>query len=241
MGYQAVGTFSDGSSQNISNAVTWSSSATNVVTIGAAGQATGQSAGAALITAQLGSIGNTANVVVESAALTAINITPLSASIPNQMTTQLTAVGVFGDGSSLDLTNSVTWTSSPASVATINDSQSGRGLATAMSPGSSTVTAAFGGVVGTGSLTVTDATLTSITVTPESGSIAVGSSQQFSAAGHFSDGTNLNLTNRVAWTSSSVSTAVINTSGLASGLASGTTTITAAMSGATVNAVLTVQ
>ena len=236
-----MGTYSDGSTQNLTNAVTWSTSDSNVISITTSGTATGQSAGAAVITAQLGSISGTSDAVVSTTALQSIAITPLTMSIPAQVAVQFTATATFTDGSTQNLTNSVTWTSSKPAIATISDAVGNHGLAIGVAPGSSTMTAAFGGVVGTATLTVTNATLTSVTVTPSTPSIILGNTQQFTALGHFSDGTTQVITNQASWTSSDIHIAVISSGGLATSAGSGSATITAAFGGATGTAVLTVQ
>ena len=241
LGYSATGTFSDGSTQTITNAVTWTSSAPDVASINNYGGVTGQSPGTATITAQLGSVSGTANLVVESSPLTSVQITPASATVAQQTGIQLRAIGTFTDGSTQDLTSSVSWTSAPASVATVGNGSGTKGIATGLVPGTATVTALFAGQVGTASLTVTNATLTSITVAPSSANIALGTFQQFSATGNFSDGSTENLTNQATWSSSSVNVATISATGLANTAGTGTTTITATMNGASGTAVLTVH
>jgi trimeric autotransporter adhesin len=230
--YQAVGTYSDNSMQNISNVVTWSSSAAGTVSITATGQATGQSAGTATITATLGSVSNTANVVVESTALQSIVVTPTTMSIPVLVGLQYKAVGTFGDGSTQDLTNSVTWTSSKPAFATISNSAGNSGLAVGVSPGGTNITGAFAGIVGTATLTVNNAALQSVTVSPSSATITLGSSQQFTANGNFSDGSTFNVTNQVAWTSTNINVAIVTGGGLANSAAAGTTTIKAVLGSA---------
>lgn len=239
--YGATGTYSDKSTRNLTNAVTWSSSQGAVATISTSGQATGQSQGTTEIKAQQGNVSGAASLVVEQSALASIQITPATVSIAQQTSTPFQAIGKFTDGSSQSLTNSVIWTSSPASVATISDSAGSQGLASGIAPGTATITAAFAGQVGTATLKVTDAVLLSITIAPSGASIPLGSSQQFSAVGNFSDGTTQNLGGQVAWSSSNVNIAAINASGLASSVGTGTTTITAKMNGVSSTAVLTVQ
>src|SRR6266849_4337684 len=80
-----------------------------------------------------------------------------------------------------------------------------QGLANCIASGNTVVSALFAGQVGTASLTVTNATLTSISVTPASPSISLGSSQQFTAVGTFSDGSTLNISGQANRTSSSQS------------------------------------
>jgi uncharacterized protein YjdB len=239
--FTATGTYSDGTTQNINDAVTWSSSATNVASITNYGQVTGQSAGSATITAQQGSVSGTAAVVVTSSALKSLQISPASATVAEQTGVQFEAVGTFADNSTQNLSASVTWTSSPASVATVSNAASSKGLATGVEPGSSTITALFAGLAAQATLSVTGATLDSITIGPASADIALGESQQFTATGNFSDGSTENLTAQVTWTSSNVNVATINADGLASTAGKGTTTITATMNGVNETAVLTVN
>ncbi len=238
--YSAAGTYNDGSTRNITNAVTWSSSASNVATISNVGQVMGQSTGIDTITAQQGSISGSVPLLVDPSPLVSVQITPSSATIAQQTSLRFKAVGEFADGSTQNLTNSVIWTSSPSSVATISGSSGSRGTASGIAPGNATITAAFAGQVGTALLKVTNATLTSITITPSSASIAVGSSEPFGATGHFTDGTTQDLTNQVTWTSTNANVATINTGGVATSASPGTTTITASMLGVNATAVLTV-
>jgi len=237
--YAAVGDYSDGTTQNLSTAVKWNSSAPNVVSVSSVGLATGQSGGPATITASQGSVSGTANVVVESSAPSSITITSTNPQVPATIESHFLATGSFADGSQ-DLTSSVIWTSSPASVATISNASGSWGLATGVSPGNASITALFAGVVGTGSLAVTNATLDSITISPGNASIAVGESEQFTATGSFSDGTALDLTEQVNWSSSDNQVAPVS-GGFASGAAQGSTTISASLNGVRATAVLTVQ
>ena len=240
VGYSAIGTFSDGSTQSVTNVVTWSSSAPTVASITNGGLATGQSPGTATITAQVGAVNGTAALVVESSPLISVQVTPASATAAQQTAAQFRAIGTFADGSTQDLTGSASWTSSPVSVATVSDAVGSKGLASGVAPGTATITALFAGQVGTASFSVTSATLTLITVTPSSPSIPLGNSQQFTATGNFSDGTTQNLTSQVTWTSSSVNVATVGGSGLANTAGAGTTTITASMNGVSGATTLTV-
>lgn len=239
--YSAVGTFSDGSTQNITTAVTWTSSNPDVASITAYGQVTAQSPGTATITAQLGSVSGNGSLVVEASPLISVQVTPTNATVAEQTGVEFDAIGTFADGSTENLTNSVSWTSSPISVATVSDTAGTSGLATGIAPGTATITALFAGLVGTASLTVTNAELTSITITPSDPSVALGGSQQFTATGNFSDGTTEDLTTQVGWTSSNVNVATIDARGLANAAGIGTTTITASMNGVTGTTALTVD
>jgi uncharacterized protein YjdB len=239
--YVATATYDDGTTQNVSTLVNWSSSSTSVATVTAFGQATGQSAGSATITASMGGFTSSSNVLVESSALTAIAVSPSPSSVPQQIMTGFTAIGSFADGSTQDLTSAVTWTSSNASFATVSNAAGTRGVATGIAPGTSTISAVFAGQVGTAALTVTNATLVSLGISPGSPNINLGSTQSFVATGTFSDGSTMNLSSQAAWSSSNVNFAVINSQGVATSVSSGTTTITATLNGVSATAILTVN
>lgn len=82
-------------------------------------------------------------------------------------------------------------------------------------------------------------TLSSINVAPQSASLAIGKTLQFTATGVNNDGTNASLRN-LTWTSSDITIATITTGGLAKGVAAGTATITATDGGITGSSTLTI-
>lgn len=239
--YAAVATLSDGSTNNVTSAVTWTSSATAVAAINNAGLATGLASGATTLKATVDGISGTATLTVTPAAasLSSITVTPATASLAAGASQQFTATGNYSDGSTANLTSSVTWTSSDPSVATINAA----GLASGVAAGSATITAALNGVTGAASLTVTAtvATLTSIAVTPPNPTFTAGATQQFTATATYSDGSTANVTTTATWASSNPSAATINASGLATGDAAGATTISATLNSITGSTAATVS
>jgi uncharacterized protein YjdB len=132
----------------------------------------------------------------------------------------------------------VTWTSSVPSVATVSAS----GVATAVGAGTTTITASATGwsghVSSSGTVTVTGSgsgggssggSVASLSIIPSSQSVASpGQTSQFIAIGTTSSGATVNLSNQVAWSSSSPQIATIGaTTGLATGVGKGSATITA--------------
>ena len=93
----------------------------------------------------------TANNPTPGVTLQAIQIAPSTSLISMAEQRQLTAVGVYSDGSTKDLTASANWLSATQSVATINIS----GLATAVAVGTSSISASSGGISSSTTLTVT--------------------------------------------------------------------------------------
>jgi uncharacterized protein YjdB len=149
---------------------------------------------------------------------------------------QYVATVTYSDGSTADLSAGVTWTSSSTSVATITSA----GLATTVAAGQTTITASVSGMSDTSTLTVVQANLTSIAVSPAVQTIAAGTSQQFSAIGSFDDGSTQLLTS-VTWSSSVNAVATVDVNGLANGVGTGAVTITATAGSVSGTASLTVS
>ncbi len=221
--FTATGTFSDGSKQNLTNSVKWSTSNTTATTISPSGLALGLVTGSATIQAASGSITGSTTLVVSTAALSSIAVTPSTPTIAQGVTQQFTATGTYTDGSIQDVTTSVTWSSSDKSIATISSG----GLVTGVASGPATIQATYQSETGSTTLTVSSATLSSIAVTPSNASIAQGLSEQFKATGTYSDGSTHDLTTAVTWSSLNKTIATIASGGLAKAVAVGTATIQA--------------
>jgi uncharacterized protein YjdB len=231
--FTATGTLENADTQSLTAWATWASLDTGVVTIsnvsGSKGLANAVAAGSAMISATYGGVSGLATFTSSSVA--SIDIFPTAASIAKGTTQQFTATGTLADATTQSLTTWATWTSSNAGVATIGDIAGSKGLATAVSEGTATISSTFSGVSSLATLTVTPAVLTSITVTPANPSIALGTTQQFTATGTFTDNSTQNITSSVSWNSSKTNVATISnvtgTNGLATSVGVGTTTITA--------------
>ena len=175
-----------------------------------------------------------------SSTIVSITLSPASAQILPTGTQQYTATETFGDNSTRDVSSQVTWVSSATNIAPISTA----GLATAVALGTTNITAKSGSVISPASvLTVSNKTVTSISVSPQSQTLtAVGMQQQYTATATYSDNSTGDVTNSVTWNSSSNLVATITSpGGLATAVANGTTTITATLGIVSGNAILTVQ
>jgi uncharacterized protein YjdB len=244
----ATATYSDGSTQNVTSAATWTTSASGVATVSQLGQVSGIAAGTADITAAYQGQSDFETITVTAATLQTIQITPAAPSIALGNTQQFAAAGLYSDNSTQDITAQVTWTSATTTVATISNAAGTEGLATSAAVGTTNVTAALGGVTSnTAVLTVTNAALTSIEVLPANPTTPAGFTQQFTARGRYSDNTTADLTNdpTLSFASATASVATISnaagTKGLASALAGGTSVITATRGALSGNTTLTVS
>ena len=233
--FVATGTFSDNTTKNISASAIWTSSNSAVATIsntaGSRGRATGASIGTTTISAAYKGQTGATTLTVKAATLASITVTPTNPSIAAGTDQQFMATGIYTDGTSQDLTALATWTSSNPAMATISSAVGSDGLARGVSAGTTTISAAYKNRTGSTTLTVTAATLTTITVTPAQSSLVDGTNQQFTATGIFSNSTTQDLTALVLWTSSGTTVAAISNAagskGWVTSLTAGSTTIKA--------------
>ena len=171
-----------------------------------------------------------------SVSLEDVEVSPAACAIARGTTQQLSATGIYSDSSKKDLTGSVIWSSSDSKVATVSVA----GLATAVAPGSATITARSGKISGSSTITVTAATLVSIGVTPAKPSITKGSTQQLTATGIFTDSSKQDLSGSVTWSTSDSVVATVSAAGLATAAAPGSATITASSGSISGSTTLTV-
>jgi len=250
--FTAIATLSDGRTLDVTNdpALSWSSSSLSIATISSNqpssnGIATGVTTGTATITATAyvdGTLFNaTAQLDVTKAVLTALQVTPVTESVPTGLTKQFTAIAILSDGRTLDVTNdpAISWNSTPSTVATISSNQAeDNGIITGVAPGTAMITASVTAnrtfFSATAQLTVTNAVVTALQVTPVTESVPVGLTKAFTAIATLSDGRTQDLTNdpALSWSSSSLSIATISSNqpsnnGIATGVTTGTATITA--------------
>jgi len=241
----ATGIYSDNTTKDLTGSVTWYTSDAAVATIDNTGWVTAGATGAVAISASngrsmTGTITGTTLLTVTPATLVSIAVNPTNPSIAKGTAQQFTATGTFSDNTTQDLTGSATWASANTSVATVNNG----GMAASVQPGSSDISAVYGGKSAATTLTVTPATLVSIAVTPTNPSIVKGTTRQFAATGTYTDNSTQDLTASASWSSSNTGVATISDStgskGLAASASVGTTTITAAYSGKNETTTLTV-
>jgi uncharacterized protein YjdB len=153
-------------------------------------------------------------------------------------------MGIYSDNTTVPLTDQVTWTSDDATVASVDNASGHRGEVRALKVGSTSLHAQLGAVSASVPVTVTQAQLVSIEVSPAAATVAAGFHLPFVALGTLSDHSTQDLTGQVTWRSSSLTVASVSngvtTHGLATGHAPGNATITAALAGISGSAVLTV-
>ncbi len=150
--FSATGNYSDKTSQNLTSQVKWKISDAKIAGITATGLVTGRTeAGAAAVSATFGGKVGQGNITVSKISLVSLTIEPAEAAIRQLMSQQFTARGAFSDGSTQDLTRSVSWTSRDPKLAPIKST----GLASGVLTGSVVINAASQGTSASAALTVT--------------------------------------------------------------------------------------
>jgi hypothetical protein len=234
--FDAIGTYSDGSVQDLTATAIWASSSSSVAPVSSAGLATGVSQGISTIQATLGSQSGSTNVTVGPPALVSLVLNPVSATVAIGASQQYQVAGIYSDGSTQNITNSVEWSFLPGTIAMLQSP----GLVIGSSQGTGTVQAALGTVSGSATLTVVPASLVSVAVSPSSVSVDVGGTQQLSAVGTYSNSTSSDVTSSSTWVSANPTIATVSATGLVSALANGTITVTATSGSVSGSAAITV-
>src|SRR5207253_3251513 len=243
--FTATGHLSDGSSRDLTQLVTWKSSSTTVATVsntsGTQGLATAKAPGATTISATVVGVTGSATLTVNGATVTSMVLQPLNPSLAASYRMQFASTGNYSNGTSFDITAITAWSSSNTAIATISNATGTKGLATALTAGTTKITATIAGATPVSTnLTVKSVTLTSVSISPGNPTVPLGTTQQFAATGTFSDGSTADISGSVVWKSSNTPVASISSSGLASTAAAGTTTITASSSGKSNSTLLSV-
>jgi uncharacterized protein YjdB len=153
-----------------------------------------------------------------------LQIRPSPVSAIAGSTVQLTATATYSNQVPTDVTGHSSWSSSNASVATVDATT---GKLTAAASGTATITADFSGQHASATVTVTVPTVVSLALTPATASVPAGTTQSFGATGTLNDSTTEDLTASSTWTSSDTSIATINSDGTATGVSPGDATIMA--------------
>ncbi|WP_226088487.1 Ig-like domain-containing protein [Vibrio bathopelagicus] len=231
----ATATFSDRTSSDISNSVTWTPVDTATAAVSPTGLLSGVETGKTTLTAfKDGVISNTVEVSVSPVIITAIRVTPSPVDVAKGLDKQLTATATFSDGSFSDISRYVSWTPVDTATATV----SADGLLAGVEVGNTTLTAFKDGVTSdTVDVNVSSAVITAIQVTPSLVDVAKGLDKQLTARATFSDGVLSDISNTVAWASVDTATATVSPTGLLAGVEVGHTTLTAFKDGVTSNKV----
>jgi uncharacterized protein YjdB len=219
---QAIGTYTDGRQQTITEGLTWTSSKPSVAVVASGDDPTGVVTGMAVGTAAISvtdsrtNVRATGKVTIGRAQLTQIRISPRDMPLAEDGYATLRAAGLYSDGSTKDVTRVVNWQSSNEKTATVRNALNAKGLLNAKAAGTTTITAQHPQKAISDSLvlTVFRAQLVSIELVAEPPRLALGGTGQIVAKGRYSNGETRNITSDLLWSGSNDAIIVVdNTSG----------------------------
>lgn len=204
---RATAYYSDGTSEDVTNAASWQSSNTDVVKVGTGiflpGYAYAFTAGSTNIIASFGTKTATVPVTVSAPTLVSVDVSPTYTQIAVGTEYQFNAVATYSDGSKQDATLRADWSTADTAIAATDVEEFG--LVKAISVGTTNVVATLDGISGTGEVEVSAAVPTGLTITPQNAEVYVGGGQRFSSDLTFSDSTTQDVTSKTYWTSSDYS------------------------------------
>lgn len=230
---RALGRFSDGSTRDVSDEVTWASSDEALATV-LGGEVHGLAAGAVTITATSHGVAASAALDVVAPRITRLELSPSSLSLPRGRSASPTLTAVMSDGSVQPV--SAQWASSAVDVATVD----GAGRVSALAVGHAVITAQVGRFSAAMTVTVTGATPTALTVEAAELLLAPWSVTHARAFATYSDGSRFEVTDEAVWAVANPQVLSVGAPGELYSLLDGTSAVTASWSGLTAHLTFTV-
>ena len=232
----AIGDFSDGSTESVRSRVTWQSSDTTVVQASSGGSLRAIGIGTATVSATDFSTMVSASTVIRVVPLelVGVQITPARLTLPPGAEAAVQVEARFNNGTVEDVTDTITYTNTDATVAQRGTTGNRTNRVFAVTPGSATITATdpvtgrFDRLAITVSSTIS---LNGIEISAPSPTVARGFTEQFRALGNYSNNATYDLTHAVTWGSSVPARATVSNdldeAGEVTGVTTGTTAIIA--------------
>lgn len=179
------------------------------------------------------------------ASIQRIEVLPATKEVPKNVYFAMQAIAYYSDGTYKDITEECDWSSDDVSVASIDSSTLALTWVVGQNTGQAIVKASYEDFTSQSVLNITGATLSSIDIAPNAGSLAKGLTQQFTATGTFSDASTVDITNTVEWASTDALVASVTNAGVSRGLVTaltlGNVNIEAEMDGVTHSTAFTVS
>ena len=179
----ATAVYDDGTTQDVTDQVAWST-VDGAVASASAGVVQAGQPGRTYLTASFGGLQTSARVDVVAAALLSMWVDATVTSVPAGLTARAVASGAFSDGSIRDVSASAAWTSTREVVEVLAG-----GAIKGLRPGFTQVRATLGSLMAGVTLEVTDAELVSLAIAGVPASQPAGLATPFQVLATFTDGT----------------------------------------------------
>lgn len=227
----ASGTFSDGSTRDVTAAVVWSASSA-VVEFQAGGQVRAVRAGVVELRGTIGATAAVAPFEVTDAAPVSITVQGVGAELALGVDMPIQVMAHYTDGSLRNVTAdaSVQVLDQGAALLDALEGLAGLQYLRGLRSGASEVRATFAGLSAAARFQVVAAAVDHLTIRASSDAVKAGDQFSFTVIATLTDGTTADLTSQVAWTSADPLRVLVSTilvPGGALALSAGTATITA--------------
>ena len=194
-----MATYADGASVDVRAQGMWQSADVEVVRVfnspDVRGTLLGMAPGQAEVRAQFGGLTATAQVSVAGAQINRLIVTPRLSTTPGGQTRQFTAMAIFEDNTTRNVTAQAQWLSADEAIVRMD----AQGVMSAISKGETSVSASYRGLTTQAQVTVNGAELLEIQVTPQTPEVAVDTIMRFFATAIYSDGTREDVSEGVSW------------------------------------------
>ncbi len=203
----------------------WSTEDSSIALVSSTGVVTAMAPGVVRIAASAEGVSGTATITVPVVQVASVTVVPDTIRLAPTGAARLLATAYDGSGNIVNGL-AVTWGSSNTMVATVDQT----GAVTAVSAGSSTVSAAIGGKIGSAAVLVAAPQVATVLIVPDTLNLALGTSGRLQATAYDAHGgviTGL----PVAWGSANDGVATVDATGTVTGTGRGTTSVSAAIGG----------
>jgi len=231
--FAVIGEYTDGTSLDHTASALWSTDSSPVAVFGAPGEAVPVATGSTVVTAAFEDLEASADLVVQPPALVSLAVTPTSADLAIGELLSFEATGTYSNGAVTDVTEDAFWASSAPGFLTLDNLAGFEGEATALAEGSATVLASLTSVTGSATVLVGPPAPVSVGVLPLTPTVAVGDTLALTAGSLLTDGTIVDVTTEVLWSSLDPTIATLTNDlgneGVVAGVAAGNVTVTATL------------
>ena len=157
--------------------------------------------------------------------LESLSLSSIDSTLDINDTLQLEVIGLYSDETTQNLSSQVSWTVSPQDLVSVSST----GLLTALSPGTSLISARMNEL--SAEIVVKVRALESLSLSPGSVALAINSSQPIQVTGIYTDNSTESLDTLVSWYSENPDIASVSSSGLITANIAGSTQVTAEYAG----------
>ncbi len=200
---KAIATFATGNSFNISSSVVWQSSDSTIASIGTIGEFEALFPGETQIKATYETVSGTAPYYVTSVNFTDTRLEATIVTVPAGLSLNYKLWGRKIDNTEVDITSYSRWTVSDGTILKSGtlDTPKVAGRFTGLAPGTAVVSARYGALTKTATVTVTEAAVMGLTMTTENPEGECGVNQpQMVVIAALSDGNTKDITENVVFT-----------------------------------------